>query len=106
MTETEFQARADAVLFSIGDALDESALDCDWEVSEGILTIDLKGGKVIVNRHAPNREIWLAASSMGAAHYAFDGVVWRDTRGGPALGEALRKVIAAQGGEDIALSLT
>jgi CyaY protein len=105
MTETEFTQRADAVLFEIGDALDESGLDCDWECADGILTIDIAGGNIIVNRHVPNREIWLASSIMGAAHFRFDGALWRDTRSDSSLGSAVKKAVAAQGGADFTLAL-
>jgi CyaY protein len=105
MTETEFQQQADEVLYAIGDALDASTLDCDWECADGILTIDLEGGKIIVNRHVPNQEIWLASSLMGAAHFRFDGNAWQDTRGNASLGIAVRHAIGAQSGEAFALAL-
>jgi CyaY protein len=98
MTETEFINRADAVLFEIGEALDATDLDCDWEVSEGILTIDLEHGKVIVNRHALNREIWLASSATGGAHFRYDGSQWRDTRGGDSLADGLNRAVSALSG--------
>ncbi len=98
MTETEFIHRADAVLFDIGEALDTSELDCDWEIADGILTIDLAHGKVIVNRHALNREIWLASSATGGAHFRYDGSVWRDTRGGDGLRDGVSKAVSALSG--------
>ena len=40
--------------------------DVDWSLNDGILEIDCgDGGKIIVNRHVPNREIWVAARSGG-----------------------------------------
>ncbi len=104
MTETEFTHRADAVLFEIGEAIDASEADCDWEVSDGILSIDMEGGKAIINRHIPNREIWLASSTGGAAHFRFDGSVWRDTRGEDTLAESVRRVFAKQAGALLDLS--
>jgi CyaY protein len=98
MTETEFIHRADAVLSEIGEALDASELDCDWEIADGILTIDLESGKVIVNRHALNREIWLASSATGGAHFRYDGSQWRDTRGGDSLRDGVSKAISALSG--------
>jgi CyaY protein len=98
MTETEFIHRADAVLFEVGEALDASELDCDWEIADGILSIDLEGGKIILNRHVLNRELWLASSATGASHYQFSGTSWLDTRGGVPLREALSKAISALSG--------
>ena len=83
-TDTEFIAAADAVLAAIGAALDEalesSDADLDWSLNDGILEIDCGAhGKLIVNRHVPNREIWVAARS-GGFHFRAQERGWVDTR--------------------------
>jgi CyaY protein len=108
MTDTEFIAAADAVLSTIGDALDaalqNSDVDVDWNVNDGILEIECEdGGKLIVNRHVPNREIWVAAKS-GGFHFRRDGDRWRDTRGGEELGAVLERLIAEQAGLAVRLA--
>src|SRR5437764_1285550 len=68
MTESEFIVATDRVLNAIGEAIDAAGADVDWRVIDGILEIDCSdaqdsggsGGKIIVNRHLPNRELWLA----------------------------------------------
>ncbi len=70
LTDSEFITAADRTLAAIGDALDAaldvSDADIDWSLNDGILEIDCGGGgKVIVNRHVANREIWVAARSGG-----------------------------------------
>jgi len=102
MTDTEFIAAADVALSTIGDALDaaleSSDLDVDWNVNDGILEIECEdGGKLIVNRHVPNREIWVAARS-GGFHFRRDGNRWRDTRSGDELGAVLERLLAEQAG--------
>jgi CyaY protein len=102
MTDTEFIAAADVALSTIGGALDaalqSSDLDVDWNVNDGILEIECEdGGKLIVNRHVPNREIWVAAKS-GGFHFRRDGDRWRDTRGGDELGAVLERLLAEQAG--------
>jgi iron-sulfur cluster assembly protein CyaY len=102
MTETEFIAAADALLASIGAALDDAAsesdADLDWSLNDGILTIDCGGsGKVIVNRHVPNREIWVAARS-GGYHFRADGDRWVDTRSGQTLDATLSRLLREQAG--------
>jgi len=102
MTDTGFFAAADATLARIGNALDDalerSELDVDWNINDGILEIECEdGGKLIVNRHAPNREIWVAARS-GGFHFRRDGTLWRDTRSGDELGEVLERLLAEQAG--------
>ncbi len=106
-TETGFIAATDRVLAAIGSALDAaldaSDLDIDWSVNEGVLEIECDdGSKVIVNRHVPNRELWVAARS-GGFHFRADGGLWRDTRGGRELGAALVEILAAQAHLELAL---
>lgn len=109
MTESEFIALTDRVLNLIGDALDasesssSSSGDVDWQLNDGILEIDCgAGGKIIVNRHVPNRELWLATRG-GGYHYRSAGGAWSDTRGSGDLHTALGKALAEQSGDAIAL---
>jgi len=104
-TESEFVALADRVLMAIGAALDVAAdtldADVDWSLNDGILTIDCgDGGKIIVNRHVPNRELWVAARS-GGFHFRDDAGVWRDTRSSDALATVLKRLLQAQSGVEI-----
>jgi CyaY protein len=108
MTESEFIATADAALSAIGDALDaaleSSDVDVDWNINAGILEIECEdGGKLIVNRHVPNREIWVAARS-GGFHFRSDGGRWRDTRSGDELGAVLERLLAEQAGLAVRLA--
>ena len=105
MNETEFIAIADRTLAAIGAALDaaleNSDADGDWSLNDGILEIECEdGSKLIVNRHVPNREIWVAARS-GGHHFRIDGARWLDTRSGAELGLELARLLKEQGGIDI-----
>jgi CyaY protein len=101
--ESEFIALSDRVLEAIGTALDAVETDIDWQLNDGVLTIDCaSGGKLIVNRHLPNREIWVAAKS-GGFHFRAESGVWRDSRQGAELGEKLAQLLRAQSGIAIAL---
>lgn len=100
LSDSEFIAAADATLAAIGAALDAaldaSDADVDWSLNDGILEIDCgDGGKIIVNRHVPNREIWVAARS-GGHHFSPRAGRWRDTRTGDELGAALAGLLRAQ----------
>jgi len=106
-TDTEFMTATDRTLAAIGATLDaalaESEADVDWNLNEGILEIECEdGSKLIVNRHAPNREIWVAAKSGGFHFTARDGG-WRDTRSGAELGAALAALLKSQARIDVAL---
>ena len=106
-TDSAFIAAADQTLAIIGSALDAalaaSDADLDWSVNDGILEIECEdGSKVIVNRHVPNREIWVAARS-GGFHYRWDGQVWRNTRDGSELFAALSALLSEQLGRGVRL---
>ena len=107
ITESEFIAAADGTLAGIGAALDaaltSSDVDLDWRLHDGILEIECAdGSKLIVNRHVPNREIWVAARS-GGFHFRPRHGLWRDTRSDAELGTALVALLQAQAGMTIAL---
>lgn len=107
VTDSAFIATADATLAAIGaavdDALDRSEADVDWSLNDGILEIDCGAqGKLIVNRHVPNREIWVAARS-GGFHFHAEGGRWRDTRSGADLAATLTRLLHEQAGLDISL---
>lgn len=105
MTESEFEVLGDGVLMTIERALEASGVDADTETKGGgVLEIEFgDGSKLIVNRHAAAREIWVAARS-GGFHYRYDGGAWRDTREGTELFAALSKIVSAQAGTPVVLS--
>jgi CyaY protein len=101
MNETDFHLAVDGVLARIETAVEpHDALDVDLE--GGVLTITCPGDtRIIVNRQAPNREIWVAARS-GGFHFAFRDGEWRDTRSGEELFASLTRLIEAQSGPRVA----
>ena len=104
-TDSEFMAATDHALAAIGAALDAALagadVDIDWMLNDGILEIECEdGSKVIVNRHLPNREIWVAAKSGGFHFSARDGA-WRDTRSGESLAVVLTGLLKAQAHLDV-----
>ena len=95
--ESAFIALTDRVLETIGTALDAADNDLDWSENDGVLTIECAdGSRVIVNRHLPNRELWVAARS-GGFHFRAEGGAWRDTRSGEELATALERLLRSQG---------
>ena len=97
MNESDFHRAVDGVLARIESSL-ESDDDLDVDLESGILTITCPdSSRVIVNRQAPNREIWVAARS-GGFHFAHREGEWRDTRSGDELFATLARIIAAQSG--------
>jgi CyaY protein len=105
MTDAEFESLADAALAAVERALERANLDVDVQSKGGgVLEIEFAdGSKVIVNRHAAAREIWVAAKS-GGFHFRRAGHAWRDTRDGTELFAALSKIVSAQGGTPVILA--
>ena len=104
MNEGEFTERAEAALTRIEAALEECGLDADVERKEGgIIELEFAdGSRMLINRHAAAREIWVAARS-GGFHFRWDGSVWRDSRDGAELFAALSRLVSAQSGQPVIL---
>jgi CyaY protein len=104
MDEREFETRAAQALSAIEQALEAAELDADFELKEGgILEIEFAdGSKIIINRHAAAREIWVAARS-GGFHFRWDGAAWRNTRDGSELFAALSTLVSQQLGRGVRL---
>ena len=104
LSDSQFETLATRALERVEAALEASGIDADFELKEGgVLEIEFAdGSKIIVNRHAAAREIWVAARA-GGFHFRWDGAAWRDTREGGELFAALSKLVSAQGGEAVLL---
>ena len=105
MEETEFNTLAETTLAKIEQALDACAADIDYELLPGgVLELEFgDGSKIIVNRHAAAREIWVAARS-GGFHFRHADGRWLGTRDGAELFEALSRMASEQSGERVVLS--
>lgn len=91
MTESEFTGLADKIFIRIENALDNSDVECS--IVSGVMEIEFDdGSKVIVNRHTPNKEIWLAAKS-GGFHFSFKNEQWLNTRDNSELFSKLSELI-------------
>ncbi len=105
MTESEFEALAGAALSALESAFEASLPDVDVQAKgEGLLEIEFDdGSKMVINRHAAAREIWVAAR-RGGFHFRHDRGAWRDTRDGTELFAAVSKLASEQGGAPVVLS--
>lgn len=82
LDESRFASLADEVLERLGDAIDDALGDkIDVDLQGGILTLVLSGGgQYIINKHAPNREIWMSSPVSGAIHFGYRDGRWISTR--------------------------
>jgi CyaY protein len=104
MEDSEFNTLAGQALARIDTALEACEADLDFELAAGgVLEIEFAdGSKIIVNRHAVAREIWVAARA-GGFHFRWDGAAWRDTRDNAELMEKLSALASQQAGEPVNL---
>jgi CyaY protein len=101
MTESEFNELADAVFKRIEQALDASGADVEYNLTGGVLELEFEDdSKIIINRHAPNQEIWLAARS-GGFHYGYQDGKWLSHRDGSELFGRLGELVQAGCGEAV-----
>lgn len=99
MTESEFNQAVDGIFSRIECALDTS--DIDYDSNGSVMEIEFAdGSKLIVNRHVPNREIWLAAKS-GGFHFAWHDGSWQSQRDGSELFAKLGELVKIGGGTAI-----
>ena len=97
MIENEFNKLADGVFEHIEHTLDQSDEDINYDNNGVVLEIEFgNGNKIIVNRHVPNQEIWLAAKS-GGFHFAFREDGWMSQRDNSELFTQLTTLFAEQG---------
>jgi len=89
LTETEFHEAADALLEAIectAGALDDTITEgFDLSHATGVLTLKLgPKGTYVLNKQAPNRQIWWSSPLSGPKRYHWDASrrAWLNTRDG------------------------
>ena len=111
MDEPEFERQAGKVLDRLmAEIEDQAGDDLEVDLEGGILTIELPdGGQYLLNKHAPNREIWLSSPKSGAWHFRHNAEAgWISTRvvddARPALHRLLADELAAATGSPLELT--
>lgn len=109
MDESEFNQKTDELLTAIEDAIDEiideDDLEIDIETAGGVLTLSFEdNSKIIINRQAPLRQIWVATRS-GGFHFDFDPAreQWREEKTGSELFAELSRHCSASTGYHVTL---
>ena len=82
MDQPEFERQAGKVLDRLMSQIEDQADELEVDLEGGILTIGLPdGGQYLLNKHGPNREIWLSSPKSGAWHFRHDAEAgWISTR--------------------------
>ncbi|MCP2040961.1 CyaY protein [Neisseria sp. HSC-16F19] len=106
MTESEFLQHTDALFAHIEDAIDEGGWDLDCQFGGNVLTIEADSGEqIVVNRHTPNQELWIAAKS-GGHHFARRNGQWLAARDGSEFFAVLNQALSAASGETVHIAAT
>jgi CyaY protein len=101
MTESEFNELADGVFARIEQVIDNSGKDIECNLNGAVLELEFEdGSQIIINRHAPNQEIWLAARA-GGFHYGYDGGRWVNRRDGSEIFAKLSELVRMAAGEEV-----
>ena len=108
MDETAFETLAGRMIEGLMDRIDEVAGDVlEADIDGGALSVEVPGGgQYLLNKHAPNRELWLSSPKSGAAHFAYDQAraAWIDTRGGGDLMQLLEAELSQAAGRPLGLA--
>jgi CyaY protein len=101
MSESEFTQLADAVFARIENALDHTESNLDYSSNGPVLKIEFEdNSQIIINRHTPNQEIWVAAKS-GGFHFSFINGQWLSKRDDCELFSKLSELIRLGNGDDV-----
>ena len=110
LDEATYARLADATLKRLTDAIDDALGDrLDADLESGVLTLQLdSGGTYVINKQAPNRQIWLSSPVSGAWHFDYreapgSAAPWVATRGGETLAALLSRELSLATG--VALDL-
>lgn len=103
MTESEFIRRTEMLFAHIEDQIDENGWDFDCLSAGNVLTVEAGDGtQIIINRHTPNRELWIAAKS-GGYHFTEKDGRWVSTRDGSGFFDVLNRALSAAAGEEVVI---
>ncbi len=104
MTESEFIRMSEELFEHIEDQIDENGWDFDCQFAGNVLTIEAADGtQIIVNRHTPNQELWIAAKS-GGYHFAEQNGKWLATRDNRDFYDVLNEALSAASGEAVKIA--
>jgi frataxin len=106
MDDSAFETQAEQTLSRLEAQIEAALDDVDVELRGGILTLELADGRqYVINKHLPNRQIWLSSPISGAAHFVRDPAtgVWRSTRNDVELHRLLADELAAATGQPVNL---
>src|SRR5581483_3223127 len=98
------------VLGKLMAEIEDQLPDAEVDLQGGILTVEIEGvGQYLLNKHGPNREIWLSSPKSGAWHFRHEPEAgWISTRTvageRPVMHRLLADELAAIAGDTVELT--
>lgn len=101
MNETQFVEASEALMQAVEDAVDAAGLDVDATRAGNVLTLEADSGEqVVINRHTPTSQMWVASRKGGLHFECVDGK-WVNTRGGEDFWQAVNDALSFAVGEPV-----
>ena len=101
MNETDFVTLSENIFDYIDDYVSDHFDAFDTEKSGNVLTLEHEdGAQIIINRHAANQELWIAAKS-GGYHFQYNDGAWLASRDGSEFYAVLSQVLGELLGEKV-----
>jgi CyaY protein len=99
MNDSEYHQLADSILLQLEESIDTiEQADLDYESASSILTIEFPNKtKIIINKQAPNHQIWVATKFDGHHFDLIDGI-WIDNRTGTEFWRLISDAASKQAG--------
>lgn len=103
MNETQFIEASETLMQAVEDAVDQAGIDVDASRAGNVLTLEADSGEeVVINRHTPTFQMWVA-SRKGGLHFELKDGVWVNTRGGQTFWQALNEALTFACSEPVEL---
>ena len=103
MNETDFVTLSENIFDYIDDYVSDHFDEFDTEKSGNVLTLEHEdGAQIIINRHAANQELWIAAKS-GGYHFQYNHGAWLASRDGSEFYAVLSQTLSDLLGESVTI---
>lgn len=105
LTDSEFESLSAEFLEQMFDVLEpQLSAVADVDLAENVLTIEFESGRqFLLNKHLPNRQIWLSSPFTGGWHFNWTGYDWVASKNNERLGHLLMDEFKQAGAGDVRL---
>lgn len=105
--EAAFESLAAQTLQRFAARIEDATMELEVDLVEGVLNIETEDGATyLVNKHSPQRQLWLSSPVSGAGHFEYNAAnkTWESTRGGEPLATILERELSAAAGAPVTLA--